>query len=55
MTRPTAKEHIHMPMEHTILETGLMINSMEMVKNHGQMVLSMKVNTRMEKKMEKES
>jgi hypothetical protein len=54
MIKLMERELILMPTVPTTMGIGLMINNMDMEKNHGQMVLNMKENTLMGRKMEVE-
>lgn len=54
-TRQRAMVPTVMQMEHTMMVNGLMINNMDMERNHGLMVLGMKDIILRERKKEKES
>lgn len=55
MIKQMVKENIYITMVHNMLVIGKMINNMDMVKKHGQMVHIMKDNMRKEKNMVKEN
>lgn len=55
MIRLTVRALIHMPMELTIKEIGLMISNVDLVWKLGLMVLDMKANILMERNMAEES